>query len=65
MMEKKLLQNNFMELKEKIIDEIKKQSKGDRILILSELIIIDKKSFQPIIKSLIIQASPNFTNDIN
>ena len=39
-----------------IIDEIKKQSKGDKILILSELINIDKKNFQPKIKSLINQS---------
>ena len=39
-----------------IIDEIKKQSKGDRILILSELKNIDKKNFQPKIKSLINQS---------
>ena len=39
-----------------IIDEIKKQSKGDRILILSELKNIDKKNFQPKIKSLVNQS---------
>ena len=39
-----------------IIDEIKKQSKGDKILILSELKNIDKKNFQPKIKSLINQS---------
>ena len=39
-----------------IIDEIKKQSKGDRILILSELKNIDKKNFQQKIKSLINQS---------
>ena len=39
-----------------IIDEIKKQSKGDKILILSELINIDKKIFSKKIKSLINQS---------
>ena len=39
-----------------IIDEIKKQSKGDKILILSELINIDKKNFQQKIKSVINQS---------